>query len=74
MTKSPTKKPGQHDYVQTVIRIPPALSAEVRAAAELHGRSMNAEIIARLQGDHMDAIMARLDRLERMMQMVIDRG
>ena len=49
MIKPPTQKTTQHDYVQSAVRIPRDLHAELQDAAERNGRSMNAEIIARLQ-------------------------
>ena len=38
----------QDDYIKTALRLPRELHAEIKDAAEYHGRSMNAEIIARL--------------------------
>lgn len=72
MPKPPEKKQGQKDYIQTVVRLPRDLSNEVKATAELHGRSMNAEIIARLQASPMDVVMERLDRMERMLRAALD--
>ena len=39
----------QDDFIKTALRIPRALHAGIQAAAEQGGRSMNAEIIGRLQ-------------------------
>ncbi len=36
------------------VRLPPGLRDEIKAAAEANGRSMNAEIIARLRGGQAD--------------------
>jgi len=71
MTKPPAQKQEQKRF-HTMLRLPPELADEIKAAAELHGHSMNAEIIARLQASPMDAVMARLDRMERMLQTVLD--
>lgn len=39
----------QSDFLKTALRLPRDLHARIQKAAELSGRSMNAEIIARLQ-------------------------
>jgi len=39
----------QDDYIRTALRLPRDLHAQVQASAETKGRSMNAEIISRLQ-------------------------
>lgn len=39
----------QDEYIKTALRLPRALHAEIQASAEDRGRSMNAEIITRLQ-------------------------
>lgn len=40
---------NQDEYIKTALRLPRALHAAVQDAAERAGRSMNAEIVARLQ-------------------------
>lgn len=72
MTKSPAKKQGQKDYLQTGVRLPPNLAEEIKSSAERHGRSMNAEIIARLQENPTEAIMAELAEMKRMLRAVLD--
>lgn len=72
MTNPPAKKKGQKDHVKTAVRLPPELNEEVKLAAARNGRSMNAEIIARLQESPSDAILAELDELKRMVRMVLD--
>lgn len=74
MTNPPTKKKGQKDHVKTAVRLPPELNEEVKSAAFRNGRSMNAEIIARLQASQLDSVLARLDKIERMVQALIDRA
>lgn len=49
MTKPPIKRLSQNDFVKTALRLPPDLHASLQADAELAGRSLNAEILARLQ-------------------------
>lgn len=38
----------QDEYIKTALRLPRDLHARIQKEAETHGRSMNAEIIARL--------------------------
>lgn len=49
MTKPPTKKLSQSHYIKTALRLPPDLHSALQADAERAGRSLNAEILARLQ-------------------------
>ncbi|MBV6321949.1 Arc family DNA-binding protein [Duganella violaceipulchra] len=49
MNKSPIKKPTQDDYIKTSLRIPRELHAKLMEIAEYNGRTLNAEIIDRLQ-------------------------
>lgn len=42
------KPRSQDDYVKTALRLPPDLHTELKAAADLNQRSLNAEILARL--------------------------
>lgn len=48
MTKPPVRKLDQSDYVKSALRLPRDLHAQVADDAVRNGRSMNAEIIARL--------------------------
>lgn len=54
----------QDHFVKTALRLPPRLHAEIQAAANAAGRSMNAEIIDRLQIGSSEATAALLSRLE----------
>lgn len=54
----------QDQFVKTALRLPRPLHAEIQAAANAAGRSMNAEIIDRLQSGSTDATAALLKRLE----------
>ena len=51
MKKPHIKKLDQTDYVKTTLRLPPDLHKELLAEAERAGRSLNAEILARLQSN-----------------------
>jgi len=72
MTNPPKQKKTQHGYVQSAVRMPPELRDELREAAESHGRTMNAEILARLQSDKLDAVMSELTDLKAMLRKVMD--
>lgn len=73
MTKSPIKKVSQENYVQSAVRFPPELRDDLHKAAVRNGRSFNAEILARLQANQLDAVMAELAQLRAMVQRLIDR-
>lgn len=62
MAKPPIQKPSQEAYVQSAVRLPPDLHAELKDSAERNGRSMNAEIIARLQAIPIDDQLNKLAR------------
>jgi hypothetical protein len=49
MKTPPIQKKIQGDYAKTAVRMPRDLHAEIQATAERNGRSMNAEIVARLK-------------------------
>jgi predicted HicB family RNase H-like nuclease len=72
MTKPPNKKASQKNYIHSAVRLPQDLNEELKAAAARNGRSMNAEIIARLQASPMDAVMAELTELKRMLRVALD--
>lgn len=73
MKKPPVKKLDQSDYIKTNIRLPPQLHAEVIAEGERNGRSMNAEIIARLQQDKVAEVLSELADLKSMMRVLMDK-
>ncbi|MFZ3286595.1 MAG: Arc family DNA-binding protein [Telluria sp.] len=72
MTKPPVKKIDQSGYIKTSMKLPPDLHAEVVRAAELHGHSMNSEIIARLQTRQFDDLRAELAEVRAMVRKVLD--
>ena len=72
MTNPPSQRASQKHYIHSAVRLPPELNEEIKAAAKRNGHSMNAEIITRLQESPVEAIMARLDRLERMLHLILD--
>jgi hypothetical protein len=67
----------QDDYIKTALRLPPDLHAEIKSAAEYHGRSMNAEILARLTATPagpatLDTLAEQQQRTQAMVQQIID--
>lgn len=51
MTKPLNRKTTHAEPIKTTIRLAPAAHAELQAAADLNGRSMNAELMARIYED-----------------------
>lgn len=51
MPTPPAKKTTQSDYIKTALRLPPDLHAELTAAAEQNGHSLNTEILNRLRSN-----------------------
>lgn len=68
--------PQQDEYIKTALPLPANLHANILDAAKYHGCSMNAEIIARLQGTFLDATLDSLaqqnQELRNMVQRLID--
>ncbi|MBY0240311.1 MAG: Arc family DNA-binding protein [Burkholderiaceae bacterium] len=62
MIKPPLQTPTQQDYVKTALRIPRDLHEQIVDAAERNGRSMNAEILARLQAEPVSDLLHKLSR------------
>ena len=60
MQKPPPKKSVQSDYIKSAVRFPPQLHQELKEAAERNGRTLNAEVIARLLNT---PVQEKLDRL-----------
>lgn len=74
MTKPPIKKLDQSEYIKTNLRLPPKLHASITKEAELQGRSMNAEILARLQVDQNAALLAELADIKAMLRKLMDQS
>lgn len=72
MKAPPIRKTSQHNYVQTAVRLPPELRDELRAAAERHGHSLNAEIIARLQTNKSESLAAELAEIKAALRKILD--
>lgn len=77
MTKPPIQKTTQSNFIQSGVRFPPALHKELQEAALLHGHSMNAEIIARLEAapiqGRLDELIKSNAELKRMVKQLLDK-
>lgn len=65
----------QDDFIKTAIRLPRDLHAAILDSAAQHGRSMNAEMLARLanqSGVTLSDIAAQNVHTQEMVQMIID--
>ena len=72
MTKLPIKKQLQKDYIQSAVRFPPELHSQLKVAAEANGRSLNAEIVARLRDQSSERVLAELTEVKRMLKALIE--
>lgn len=72
MTKPPVQKQAQSEYVQSAVRMPKSLRSELQEAAMRNGRTMNAEILARLQASPLEDIKRQNDDLKKMLREVLD--
>jgi len=52
-----TKRPDQQDIQKTALRVPRELHTKIHEAADSNGRSMNAEIVHRLESSFGGAVM-----------------
>lgn len=73
MPNPPLQKPKQEPYVQTSLRLPKRLRDELSEAAEINGRSLNAEILARLQASPLEEISRRQVEIKAMIRELLDR-
>lgn len=72
MTTPPARKSAQKDYIHSAVRLPPDLNEAIKQAAELNGRSMNAEIIARLQAAPSEIILSEIAELKALVRKILD--
>lgn len=73
MTKPPTQKPKHTDSIQTSLRIPRSLHAELQAAADRSAHSLNTEILIRLQSSQHLELMAELAEVKGMLRRLLDK-
>jgi predicted HicB family RNase H-like nuclease len=66
------KKETQEDYKRLTTRYPPDLYAELQASAKRNGRSVNAEVVARVQIDRLAAIERELGELRKLVRQVLE--
>lgn len=72
MKKTPVKITSQENYVHSAVRLPPELRQAIKEAAAKNGRSMNAEILARLQDNPIEPILSELADLKQMLRKILD--
>jgi predicted HicB family RNase H-like nuclease len=65
------KKQTQHDYKRLTTRYPPEVYAELQAAAERNGRSVNAEVIARVSTDQIAELRKEVAELKTIVKEVL---
>lgn len=73
MPKPPIQKATQSDYVQFKVRMRPDLYEMLKSSAEFNGRSLNAEILARLQTNELEEIRTQAGEIKSMLRMLLDR-
>ena len=73
MPKPPIQKPVHTDSVKTSVRIPRSLHEELQKAADNDVRSLNAEILARLQASMNDEAKQRHAEVMSMLQRLLDK-
>ena len=61
---------AQDDFIRTALRLPRDLHARVQADAEKNSRSMNAEIISRLEGSFLPIAGQRNDELSEILALL----
>ncbi|NML62249.1 Arc family DNA-binding protein [Massilia sp. RP-1-19] len=71
MSKKPEPTTSQENYVHSGIRMPPELKTALKEAAVQNGRSLNAEILARLQANPLEPVLADLAELKQMVRKVL---
>ena len=72
MTKPPIQKTTLGKPVKTTIRLSAEAHAELQATATLHKRSMNAELMARIQGGQIVALRRDVAELKVMVGTILD--
>ncbi|MGZ8289362.1 MAG: Arc family DNA-binding protein [Telluria sp.] len=57
-----------------IVRLPPGMRDEISAAARASNRSMNAEIVSRLEVSQIDEIKRQLEDVKSMLRELLDRS
>lgn len=74
MPNPPKTKPARAGYVQSSLRIPQQLRDALLVAAEKNGRSLNAEILARLEMSPLEDIKRQNEEIKTLVKILIDRA
>jgi predicted HicB family RNase H-like nuclease len=72
MKNPPKRKLSQTDFVNSAVRLPPDLHAELKAAAEINGRSLNAEMIARLRYRPSEELLREISEIKALLRASLD--
>lgn len=73
MPKPPIQKTVHTDSIKTSVRIPRELHEQLQAAADRDARSLNAEILVRLQSSPFDEIKRQNEEIKLMLRMLMSR-
>lgn len=71
MSTPPIQQPKQQTHIKTAIRVPAGLHQELTAAAERNGRSLNAEMLSRLNASPLDDVKRQNEELKMMLRQVL---
>lgn len=71
MTKPPVQQPKQTDYVKTAIRLPRSLHEALTEAATQNDRSLNDEMLARLNTSPFEEMKRQNEELKMMLRQVL---
>lgn len=71
MIKPPVQKPKQTSYVKTAIRMPPSLHEALKEAAKQNDRSLNDEMLARLNTRPFEEMRRQNEELKMMLREVL---
>lgn len=72
MKKPPLQQSRKRDYVATAVRLPRALHLDLKQAAEHAGRSLNAEIVSRLEASRTDSLSTDINEIKSNLRKVLD--
>lgn len=72
MQKPPARKTTHDDHVKTALRLPPDLHAEMSRDALFNGRSLNAEILARLRHSPLEELRKENAELKQILLQILN--
>ena len=72
MKNPPKKTSTQQDYVSTALRLPKDLHGELTEAAKENGRSLNAEMLARLRYKPSEVLSKDISEIKSLLRAALD--